>query len=157
LGDRLGPDQVGGGALVIASVLILEVPGPSPWIAWLPLSERWALRATRAWDVPAGAHAVAQGDVADAFFVIEEGRALVVRDGHAIADLNPGDFFGEVALLRGGVRTASVVAATDLRLRIVPGHEFEGWMRRLPNLSNAVSRVVPHRLPAPSIQLALEA
>jgi CRP-like cAMP-binding protein len=69
--------------------------------------------------VSAGQSLLRQGAPADAFFVIDRGRASVKRDDQQIADLGPGDFFGELGLLRGGERTASVVAATDMR---VPRH-----------------------------------
>jgi drug/metabolite transporter (DMT)-like permease len=138
--DRLGPGQALGGALVVAAVVILETGGPSSGLSsWLPRRERWALaRAAGAMDVPAGGSVLRQGTPADAFFLIERGRASVNRDDHHVAELGPGDFFGELALLRGGERTASVEAATDLRVRVVPGPEFGRAMGRLPTLARSV-------------------
>ena len=54
------------------------------------------------------------------FFVILEGKATVVMDGHPVATLGAGDFFGEVAALDGGPRTASVRAETQLRCVTLP-------------------------------------
>ena len=74
------------------------------------------------------------------------------RDARHLADLGAGDFFGELALLRDGPRTASVVAATDMRVRVVSRQEFGRSMRRLPTLARSVrdaalARLVPS--PAP--------
>jgi CRP/FNR family transcriptional regulator, cyclic AMP receptor protein len=49
-----------------------------------------------------------------AFFVILSGQARVTKDGRTLARLGPGDFFGELALLDGGPRSATVTAATEL-------------------------------------------
>ena len=58
------------------------------------------------------------------FFVIEEGRAKVTREGQDLATLGPGDYFGEVALIDEGARTASVTAETDLRCYGLTSWEF---------------------------------
>jgi Cyclic nucleotide-binding domain/EamA-like transporter family len=151
--DRLGPGQMFGGLLVIAGVVILEARGrpfdlrSAP--SWLPRRERWTLaRLTGAMDVPAGSRMVRQGAPGDAFFLIERGRASVKRDEYEIADLGPGDFFGELALLGGGERTASVVAATDMRVRVVPQGKFGPAMRKLPTLARSVRDVAVERVVA---------
>ena len=59
--------------------------------------------------VPAGETIDSESDFAYEFFIIEEGHAEVVRDGRRLAELGPGDFFGEIGLLVTGRRTASVV------------------------------------------------
>jgi CRP-like cAMP-binding protein len=87
-----------------------------------------------------------QGSVADALFLIEDGRAAVIRDGRRLARLLPGDFFGEIALLRGGARTASVVALTDMRVRVVPRHEFARVLQRLPRLARSLQAMASRRV-----------
>src|SRR5207248_9366502 len=67
-------------------------------------------------DVPEGRHVVDQGQLAWEFFVILEGQAEVLHDGKHLADLGPGDYFGEMALLEGTRRNASVVAKSPIRL-----------------------------------------
>jgi MFS family permease len=74
--------------------------------------------------VQAGSIVFSQGDEADRFYVIEEGAADVVGDGRLIATLGPGDGFGEIALLRRVLRTATVKAATDLQLRSLTCDRF---------------------------------
>jgi putative peptide zinc metalloprotease protein len=65
--------------------------------------------------VPPGETLVRQGDEGDAFYAIRSGRADVVRDDERIADLGPGDHFGEAALLNDAPRNATVAAHTPLR------------------------------------------
>jgi CRP-like cAMP-binding protein len=66
--------------------------------------------------VPAGKQIVNEGDYAHEFMAIEEGTADVIRGGDTIATLGPGDFFGEIGVVEKTLRTASVVAATPMRL-----------------------------------------
>ncbi|MGE5227950.1 MAG: cyclic nucleotide-binding domain-containing protein [Planctomycetaceae bacterium] len=75
---------------------------------------------------PAGDVLVRQGDVGDAFYVVASGRAEVVQDGASLADLGPGEFFGEIALLEDVPRTASVVAKTPLRVFRLDRDGFDG-------------------------------
>ena len=64
---------------------------------------------------PAGTVLAAEGEVGREFMVIAEGSADVTVRGAVINVLGPDDFFGEVALLDGGLRSATVVATSDLR------------------------------------------
>jgi MFS family permease len=82
----------------------------------LPAIEQLA-RGLEPVSVPAGRTVFRQGDPADLFYVIEDGVADVVGDGHLLTKLGPGDGFGEIALLRRVSRTATVRAATNLRLQ----------------------------------------
>ena len=62
-----------------------------------------------------GATIVREGDIGDTFYVILEGEAKVTsKSGRVGNRLRPGDFFGEISLLDGGPRTASVVADTPM-------------------------------------------
>ena len=63
---------------------------------------------------------ITEGMEGPEFFVILEGKASVLIDGQPVATLGPGDFFGEVAALDGGPRTASVRAETQLRCVTLP-------------------------------------
>jgi predicted MFS family arabinose efflux permease len=74
--------------------------------------------------VPAGHVVIKQGDVGDRFYVIESGEAEVIGDGRLVAMLWPGEGFGEIALLRRVPRTATIRAATDLRLQALSSEHF---------------------------------
>jgi CRP-like cAMP-binding protein len=72
-----------------------------------------------------GARVVREGDVGDTFYVILEGQAKVVSgSGRVVNRLRPGDFFGEISLLDGGPRTASVVAETELTMLALTRKDF---------------------------------
>lgn len=62
----------------------------------------------------AGQELVTEGSGGVGFFVIESGQARVSVEGEHRAELGPGDYFGEIALIDGGPRTATVIAASDL-------------------------------------------
>jgi drug/metabolite transporter (DMT)-like permease len=158
-GDRLGPAQMLGGVLVIAGVVVLEARGGLfEWrseLSWLPRRERRALAGIGVpMDVPAGKQLVHQGASADAFYVIEGGHASVTQDHDHIRDLGGGDFFGELGLLRGGVRTASVEAASELRVRVIGERDFGRAMRKLPTLARSVSSRALERLQNAPVQPA---
>ena len=75
-------------------------------------------------DYMAGASLVKQGTEGDSFFVILEGLAKVVAGKRTINRLMPGDYFGEISLLDGGERTASVVSETPLKVLIIERRRF---------------------------------
>jgi CRP-like cAMP-binding protein len=74
--------------------------------------------------VQPGTVVIRQGDAGDRFYVIDHGRMTVTADGRHVADLGPGDFFGEIALLRDVPRTATVTASEDTRLLSLERDQF---------------------------------
>lgn len=72
----------------------------------------------------AGEVIIRQGDAGDRFYLVEDGVVAVTIDGGHVADLGPGDFFGEIALLRDAPRNATVTAAGDVRLLALERAEF---------------------------------
>jgi Cyclic nucleotide-binding domain/Major Facilitator Superfamily len=96
-------------------------------------------------------HAVfEQGDPGEHFYVVEAGCAEVVRDGRAVETLRRGECFGEIALLRDSVRTASVSASanTPLRVGVLPRNPFLTAVTGYPASAIAGERVVTARLEA---------
>ena len=75
-------------------------------------------------DYMAGASLVKQGTEGDGFFVILEGLAKVVVGTRTINRLMPGDYFGEISLLDGGARTASVVSETPMKVLLIERSRF---------------------------------
>ena len=79
--------------------------------------------------MPAGQAVVRQGEPDTRYFVLDEGTLEVAVDGRPVAALGPGEGFGEVALLRGGVRTATVTARTDAVVRVLDRAVFLAALR----------------------------
>jgi CRP-like cAMP-binding protein len=99
-------------------------------------------------EVPKGEELLKEGRLAHEFFVIEDGAVEVRHDGERIAELGAGDFFGEIALLEGGTRTATVVATTPLRLIVMSAQEFRRMEQELPAVADRVRSAVRARLDA---------
>ena len=85
-----------------------------------------------------GATVIKQGDPGDAFFVAVAGRAKVIADGKTIHRLIPGDHFGEISLLDGGERSATVVTETPVELLRLPRTSFLKVVRDDPDLARAL-------------------
>lgn len=85
-----------------------------------------------------GTALINEGGAATAFFIIRRGTASVRRADHVLAILEDGDFFGEIALLDGGGRTASVVAETDLELLVCDPRAFQRLINEVPNVAERV-------------------
>lgn len=81
------------------------------------------------------------------FVVIIDGTATVHRGREPIATLEPGDFFGEIALLTGQPRTATVIARTAVRALVIEGHAFLTLLEHSPGIREKVQRAVAARLP----------
>jgi voltage-gated potassium channel len=98
--------------------------------------------------VPAGHVVVREGDEGREFFVIADGTARVtVGDGTEVAELGPGSFFGEMALLDGGDRVATVTAASTLELLVLHRDEFNEMLgMAMPTLAPKLLAVVGRRL-----------
>jgi CRP-like cAMP-binding protein len=93
--------------------------------------ERLVKQQTRA-EVTAGAWLVRQGEPGEAFFVIESGRLEVTQNGSVLRELGPGDWFGELALLRDVPRTASIRALTDVSVVVIERGPFLSAITGVP-------------------------
>jgi CRP-like cAMP-binding protein len=94
---------------------------------------------------PAGTEIMRKGQRGEEFMVILEGQAKVAWDSRSIA-LGPGDFFGEIALLDGGPRTATVTATTDLDAEVMSHQEFTALLLEAPSMTRNILRGVASRL-----------
>ena len=79
------------------------------------------------------------------FFVIVDGTAVVTSDGAELATLGPGDYFGEIAILDGGRRTATVTATTPSRLLVMFGTEFRRLQQAHPAIAAQLEGAVATR------------
>ena len=97
-----------------------------------------------------GEMGVKEGSKAAAFYMILEGSTIVEKDGAVVNRLRVGDFFGEVALLSGGARTANVTAAEDCTLFALGRPAFKAVVEADPPLSLALLKAMSQRLAAQS-------
>jgi CRP-like cAMP-binding protein len=96
--------------------------------------------------VPVGHALATEGAFAHEFFVIEEGSAEVTQDGEHIAELGPGEFFGEIGLLETDRRTASVVATTPMQLIVMFQREFKQMEQEMPGVADRIRSAIRARL-----------
>lgn len=96
--------------------------------------------------VEEGRELVHQDDPAAEAFLILEGTASCRRDGEEIATFGPGDFFGEMALLVHGHRTATVVSTSPLSVRAFHRSEFDALLDQHPTVAAKILRVTALRL-----------
>jgi CRP-like cAMP-binding protein len=97
-------------------------------------------------NVPAGAVVTAEGGPGDGFFVIESGEAEVTIEGSSRATMTAGDHFGEIALLLGSSRTATVTATTDLRCHALTPWDFRTLVEGTPSIAWKVMQSMAMRL-----------
>jgi CRP/FNR family transcriptional regulator, cyclic AMP receptor protein len=83
----------------------------------------------------AGQEIAVEGESGVGFFVIEDGQAKVTVGGDEVRTLGPGEYFGEVALITQGARTATVTADTDLKTYGMTFWEFRPLVEDTPALA----------------------
>jgi CRP/FNR family transcriptional regulator, cyclic AMP receptor protein len=94
-----------------------------------------------------GRELVREGDFSYEFMAIEEGEAEVSREGKHLADLGPGDFFGETGLLEKTLRNATVTAKTPMRLVTLTGWDLKRMERHIPEAIERVRATLEERRP----------
>jgi CRP/FNR family cyclic AMP-dependent transcriptional regulator len=95
--------------------------------------------------VEEGRELVREGDFSYEFMAIEEGQAEVTRGGEHVADLGPGDFFGEMGLLEKTLRNATVTAKTPVRLVTLTGWDLRRVERSAPEAMERIRAVLEER------------
>ena len=96
-------------------------------------------------NVKAGKVLTKEGDAGREFMIIASGSASVRRKGRKIATLGPGDFFGELALLAGVPRTATVIAESDMVVEALNRAEFATLLDESPSIARKVLSAVARR------------
>ena len=97
--------------------------------------------------VPEGTELVREGDFSYEFFAIEDGQAEVLRGGEHVADLGPGEYFGEIGLLERDKRTATVVARSDMELVTLTGWDMKRLEKAIPEAIEQVRQTIEQRRP----------
>jgi CRP/FNR family transcriptional regulator, cyclic AMP receptor protein len=117
-----------------------------PLFAGLTLDQRASVAsACDELEVEDGTVLVREGDFGHAVFAITSGTADVVHDGVVVNSLGPGDYFGEVAVMSGGRRSASVVATSPLKLVTIFNREIWRLEREAPEVAAALRETISTR------------
>jgi CRP-like cAMP-binding protein len=99
-------------------------------------------------DVPAGQVLVREGATAHEFFIVVDGARRVERSGSVLDRPGAGDFAGEIALVDGGTRTATVVADVPSRLPVIGHREFHSLLQQYPSVQLQVLQALTRRVRA---------
>lgn len=97
-------------------------------------------------EVDEGTEVVREGGFARALMAIEEGTAEVTREGQHVADLGPGDVFGEAGMLdSGSMRNASVTATSRMKLISLGHFELQRLKKNAPEVYGRIEQLVEER------------
>ena len=88
---------------------------------------------------------IKEGGYSNHFYAIEEGTAEVERNGEHLADLGPGDIFGEQGLLEKQERSASVIATSRLRVIKIEHWELSRMRKSMPEVVEELQQKVEER------------
>ena len=108
----------------------------------------WVLRAARAESFAPGVTIIREGDNGGDFYMITGGSVRVTVDGTEVATLEAGSYFGEIALIDGGSRTATIIAATPVSSLTLAPRAFLQTVDREPMLARAIFAELSKRLGA---------
>src|SRR3954453_891164 len=96
-------------------------------------------------EVPQGQHLADEGEYAYDLFIIEEGPAEVIQDGNTVAELGPGEFFGEMGVLERAPRNATVVAKTPMTLLTLNAWDVKRLEKKSPEAMRQLEEVIEQR------------
>ena len=95
--------------------------------------------------VPEGKHLAEEGEYAYDLFIIKDGSAEVVQDGKSVAELGPGEFFGEMGVLEKARRNATVVAKTQMTLLTLNAWDVKRLESKSPEAMRELESVIEQR------------
>ena len=95
--------------------------------------------------VPAGKQLAEEGEYAYDLFVIKEGTAEVIQEGNTVAELGPGEFFGEMGVLEKAKRNATVIAKTPMTLLTLTAWDVKRLERKSPEAMRQLEEVIEQR------------
>jgi CRP-like cAMP-binding protein len=107
---------------------------------------RAVARITETFDAPAGTMLTRGGEPGEEFFLIVDGRARVDVSPRKQPRLDAGDFFGEMSLIDGEPRSATVVAETSIRLLVIRRRDFATLLEKVPGLTSRLLVTLCRRL-----------
>src|SRR5262245_45791943 len=97
-------------------------------------------------DFPPATAVISEGGLGGEMFIVLEGEVDVRRGGRKLATLRKGNFFGEIALITGSTRTATVTTGTPLRALVISRNDFRNLLTDSPALQLQVLQEVAERL-----------
>jgi CRP/FNR family transcriptional regulator, cyclic AMP receptor protein len=97
-------------------------------------------------DLAAGTKLTKEGSSGKEFVVIVEGGADVHRRGRKLRSLGAGDFLGEIALISGAPRTATVTTTADSRLLVLTDRSFRRVIEKMPSVQGSIMKALSERL-----------
>jgi CRP-like cAMP-binding protein len=97
-----------------------------------------------------GTRLIGEGASGYSFFVLVEGSASVASEGTELATLGPGDFFGEVAILGDGRRSATVTTTSPAKVLVLFGTQFRQLEQTHPEIAGRIKDTMQQRLAARS-------
>lgn len=101
--------------------------------------------ATTQLDLGQGKVLMSEGEVGHEMFIVLDGTLQVTRGGRYVADIGPGGFVGEFAILSDSLRNATVTAKTDVRVLHLDRRAFTGVLERVPQIAVKMLPVVAGR------------
>jgi voltage-gated potassium channel len=99
-------------------------------------------------EVGAGVRLAGEGATGYSFFVIKEGEVAVTTHGDEVAVLRAGEFFGEIALLGTGRRSATVTTTMPSRMLVLFGNDFNRLRMNFPAIAGKLEAAMQRRLPS---------
>ncbi|MGZ4110539.1 MAG: cyclic nucleotide-binding domain-containing protein [Actinomycetota bacterium] len=97
-------------------------------------------------EIGPGARIVTEGEPGDGFYVVEQGTATVTVHGDAVASLGPRGYFGEMAVIDRGPRSATIVAQTPMTVLHLPSSALATLVKRDPTIGASLSEELEQRL-----------
>lgn len=102
-------------------------------------------------DLKEGTNLTSEGKSGREFFAIVEGHADVLMGGKRVNSVRQGDFLGEIALVTGGPRTATVRATTSVRVLVITARDFRKLLEKHPEIQRKVLLAMAERLAATTL------
>ncbi len=140
---RLEQEQRSAGIMSLMEKVEILSPVSKPELK--KLVERLKVMSYAAGEIP-----VKQGEAGDSFYIIKSGRVNVVVEKSSgetaiVATLGPGNFFGEMSLLTGAVRTASIQVNEDAEFIVIDKESFRSTLANNPSIAESLSQILSER------------
>jgi CRP-like cAMP-binding protein len=93
-----------------------------------------------------GVRLIGEGSSGYSFFILTQGSAAVTTGEGTLTNLGPGEFFGEIAILGDGRRTATVTTTSPSQLLVMYGTEFRRLQKAQPDIAERIAEAMGQRI-----------